>query len=113
MKNHMKSIKLTILFFVFFTGNAFAYVAQCIVHDGLAQLDYIIEVKNKVLTLDGKNKIPFLEKTNDGWYLYGKDRFIFRLGPFHKPSSSRLTQFKISISYSDNSFATGSCVLFQ
>jgi hypothetical protein len=97
----------------FFTGKAFAYVAQCFVHDGMAQLDYIIEVKNKVLTIEGKDKLPFIGKTNDRWYLYGNDRLIFRLGPFYKTNSSELTQFKISISYSDNSLATGSCALFK
>ena len=49
-KNIIKLIRLTIIFCVFFTGKAFAYVAECFVHNGMAQLDYIIEVKNKVLT---------------------------------------------------------------
>lgn len=113
-KNIIKLIRLTIIFCVFFTGKAFAYVAECFVHDGMAQLDYIIEVKNKVLTIDRKTKLPFIGKRNDRWYLYGNDRLIFRLGPFYnKTHSPEITQFNISISYSDNSLATGSCALFK
>ena len=112
-KNIIKLIRLTIIFCVFFTGKAFAYFAECFVYHEVTRLDYMIEVKNKVLTINGKNKLPFIGKTNDRWYLYGNDRFIFRLGPFYKTNSSEITQFKISISYSDNSLATGSCVLFN
>lgn len=108
----MNVIKKNLIFLCLLTSEAFAYTAICNVDDGMATHEFDIQVENRTLTIGG-SKLPFLGKSNNGWYVYGDDHATYYLGPFSKPSPSRPKQFLIDITYSDNSSETGACLYLK
>ena len=56
-----------------------AYQANCTTNDGR---NFNISVRDKVLTVDNKNRHHYQGKTDKGWYEYANSKYTYKTGPF-------------------------------